>query len=1735
MTGKKHQSHSSKLETLYQQKNTILNNISRMKRSIEEKTISFHVHDLEGRLDILNSYVHEAMVFQSEIDMLDPLNDERADLEDLCISTKSLLLKHLTPYRRQSLSDTTMTFQGHNSRLPNLKLPKFSGKYSEYKNFMSLFQNLVDDDTTLTDIQKFNHLISCLSNEALGTIQAFQVTEENYPKALASLKKVYDNPCLLFSDNISKLFELPEMSRPSASALRSMTDTVSAIYDSLLSIGDDKRIANAMIIHLVMKKVDPTTRSKWEDQLDFEELPLWSDCESILNRRYQHLVSDEASCLSTKHNSSQMGKKFDNSSRKKAKSFSCQANKQQGASKCIYCKSCDHFVSTCAAFAVLPFHQRFDFIKGVPACINCLKKGHTVTKCKSSKCRVCQKSHNTLLHQYSANNSQAVAAANSDLEQQSTSRATVNHSSSSDEKNVILATAVVEIKNRSGQFVLARALLDSCSQTNLITEDLAQRLKLRKEERNLSLSGVNETNSSAKHFLEATVRSRITDFEFSTEFWVLRSISKYQPDSVISTTGWNLPENIKFADPYFNKPQRVDMLIGAEIFYDLLCVGQIKSGPNVPIIQKTLFGWVVSGKYNQPADPKSNFCHLNTIGDNESSLNKLVQKFWELEEVPNGANVLSTEQQQCEENFLKSVRRLPSGRFEVALPFKEDPKSLGLSFDTARRRFLSLERRLSKQPQIKEMYNSFMKEYIDLGHMSIADNRVPNSPHYFIPHQCVLRPQSTSTKLRVVFDASCKTSTQISLNDTLMIGPTVQEELYSTLIRFRMHKYAITADIEKMYRQVLVNEADRNYQLILWRENQSDNLEVYKLNTVTYGTSSAPFLAIRCLTYLSEQYQETLPVASAIIRKDFYVDDLLTGADTVEELHIIRSQVSQILQSAGFNLTKWFSNYSDNSEYLQNEKTLQINNDSTKALGTYWLPKNDTFKYHLEDSFRNLKATKRNILSISSRLFDPLGLLSPIVVKAKILLQELWLLKLNWDESIPLHLETAWNNFKDNLFEVDSIEIPRYVLTTKSSSCQIHGFADASMRAYGCCIYIRSVILNKPHIRLLTAKSKVAPIKTKSLPRLELCAAHLLAKLWSKVKSMISCEIESVTFWTDSEITLHWIQKHSSTLATFVSNRVADIQELADEVSWRHVPSKQNPADIVSRGCNIDELKESIWFNGPQFLLENSTNWPVNKHFDLSESQESLEVRRTLVLLAMNESVEVENATNENEKEINPIIKLVEKSSSYPKLLRICAYILRFIDVCRKNANYDSVAITANEMELSFLKIVEIIQKKEYSCEIVKLKKSITLQSNLQRLNPFLHDFREQNRSFSVIRVGGRLLNAPIPYDAKFPLLMPKTSNFITLYLRNLHINNCHAGARALVALLRDRIWLINAKELCNRAVRKCIHCFHYRPKLLNQIMGNLPADRVRALRPFKICGVDFCGPFNVTLKIRGRPPIKMYIAVFVCFTSKAVHLELVTDLTSNCFILCLQRFIGRRGRPDKIYCDNATNFVGASRELQMLRDAMLKETEGLVSYAAGKGVSFIFIPPRAPHFGGLWEAAVKSAKGLLTRTVGKTLLTAEELQTMLVEVEAVLNSRPIAPLSNDPSDGEALTPGHLLIGESLASLPQGSHQEEVVKLPYWKRWRLICELKLTFWQYWEKDYVRSLQARAKWLQEQPDLAVGKLVLVHEDNLPPLQWVTGRVEAVTAGQDSKIRVALIRTKNGVFKRPIAKLALIPID
>ncbi|XP_037930931.1 uncharacterized protein LOC119665760 [Teleopsis dalmanni] len=497
---------------------------------------------------------------------------------------------------------------------------------------------------------------------------------------------------------------------------------------------------------------------------------------------------------------------------------------------------------------------------------------------------------------------------------------------------------------------------------------------------------------------------------------------------------------------------------------------------------------------------------------------------------------------------------------------------LGGSYNAAKRRLLSLERRLSRDRSTRDAYNAFMDEYLSLGHMTIVEEADMDKIKYFAPHQYVLRPDSTSTKLRVVFDCSCKTDSGLSLNEVMMKGPLVQDDLLSIILRFRCYKYAITADVTKIYRQAWVTDDDANYQTIFWRSSSDENIKAYRLRTITYGTTSAPYLATRCLKQLSEDYIDKYPIGSRKVLSDFYMDDLINGSNDENEIFEIYNQESAIINSAKFKLRKWFSNSEKFLNFVpeaDKEKTLRMNDEEIiKTLGIIWAPVGDTFRYVWLDFDSSKAVTKRIVLSELSKLFDPLGLINPLIVKAKIFMQDLWILKANWDESLPMNLHSQWIEFRENLKDVKKISVPRFVLAEKRvARVEMHGFADASKRAFGCCIYIRSICVdNDVTMQLWFAKSRVAPLKTLSLPKLKLLAAELLSKLVTKTKSNFPICIDATYLWVDSEIVLDWLSEHPSNWNTFVANRVSLIQEQTKTCIWRHVPSKSNPADIISRG-----------------------------------------------------------------------------------------------------------------------------------------------------------------------------------------------------------------------------------------------------------------------------------------------------------------------------------------------------------------------------------------------------------------------------------------------------------------------------------------------------------------------------------------------------------------------------------------
>lgn len=806
-----------------------------------------------------------------------------------------------------------------------------------------------------------------------------------------------------------------------------------------------------------------------------------------------------------------------------------------------------------------------------------------------------------------------------------------------------------------------------------------------------------------------------------------------------------------------------------------------------------------------------------------------------------------------------------------------------------------------------------------------------------------------------------------------------------------------------------------------------------------------------------------------------------------------------------------------NETEISNKDHIIIRNDSSKPLGITWLTTKDELRFGFE--FKKIAGVinKRKILSHIAQVFDPLGLLSPATVKAKIFMQHLWKLKVSWDEPVDNDTRIEWEKLSSTMIHLNSVAVPRKATSFEQRSLvELHGFCDAFESAYGACIYLRSRDLhNQVDTKLLIAKIRVAPLKTITIPKLELYGALLLAELYKKVVDSSRIDLSNCYFWTDSTIVLGWINTAPNLLKTFVANRTAEIQKLTKISNWRHVPTADNPADVISRGIYGDEINNhKIWWNGPEFLRSPETEWPNRLPANGAELPE-LKPPRVFSLIKVNNEI---------------FMNLLAKYSNLRTIKRVVAWCIRFLNNSRMPASERHYGeLEPSEIEYALQVTIKAIQSVTFSKDIENLKKSLDCPTKccIRSLSPFLD-------AAGLIRVGGRLKNASYPYDKKHPILVPKNNILTKLILASEHIRNMHCGPSALLATVREKYWPISGKNAVKEIARKCIICFRNNAKNLQPMMAQLPAHRVDPSPPFTNSGVDYAGPFKLKdRKGRGCKITKAYVCLFICISTKAVHLEVVSELSTDAFIAALRRFSSRRGLSANMYSDNGTNIVGAKNEINNVYTFLKQNHSEIFNELANQSIKWHFIPASAPAFGGIWEAGVKSVKFHMRRVVGETILTFEEFSTILSQIECTLNSRPLYPLSSSPMDYEPLTPAHFLTGRRINALPDPDWTETAVNRL--SRWQMIQRMQQHFWKRWSSEYIGELQTRAKWTTSDVNIREGQLVIIRDDNTPPVQWKLGRVVSVHPGVDNVVRVAGIKTANGTLKRPVRKICLLAIN
>ncbi|XP_055590106.1 uncharacterized protein LOC129742256 [Uranotaenia lowii] len=1618
------------------------------------------------------------------------------------------------PIRRSPTSVRLATPELH---LPKGILPTFSGEYGEWSSFYDLFISAVHNNHNLTRAQKLFYLKTYTSGKAANIIKHVRVEDSAYEGALEALKRRFDRKDLIVAHQIQRFIEIPSFTVPSGHSLRRLFDTADDIIRALTALSREER--DCWLIHLLLMKVDVDTRQTWIDRTASFEYPATME-------EFLVFIDQRAYALETAHNSSfrtttgatprpTVGGKL--VGRQRMQSY--VATDSGTNSKCPVCQQRSHYLLFCPRFKALSPTERLQTIRQLGSCTNCLRTGHGTEPCGAGKCKRCNQSHHTLLHD-------SLVPTQVHL-----SFGTVNHVAVDHFSSVILATAVIWVKSATGERVPARALLDSGSQASFVTASLVERLQSRTCRIDIPLKGISGMATKLRKAASLTIGSRHSSFEATIECAILETISGRLPNQVCDVSGWGLEPGLPLADENFHTPANIDLLIGAGVFYKLLESNRIPLGPFKPVLQQTVLGWVVAGECytGRPENPTA-LSLITTLPSDETplSLNQMVARFWELETlVPQP--ILSDEEQRCEDHYRLHTTRDHTGRYVVKLPFKRDPVEMVETGYEALQQFNALCRQLQRDPEKRKLYEDYINGFITAGHISRAAPLTKAQRLIYLPHHGVQK-ESTTTKLRVVFNAAMKAKNGVALNDLLMTGPVIQKSLYHILLNFRRHPVALTGDIEKMYLQVRVSSEDSERLRMIWQEPGRKVAE-YCMNTVTFGLTCAPFLATRTLKQLIIDEGPDFPVAQECI-DDFYMDDCLTGAASITAARQKREQLTAMLARGGFPIRKWASNEPAVLEGVPREDcatemALDFEPDATvKTLGIRWQCRGDIFIFEANFDAYQESYTKRQVLSTIAKIFDPLGLIGPVITIAKAFMQEIWKISCDWSDPLPPSFNQRWRMFLTHLGEVWRVRVPRRILSIdQPTRLFLHGYCDASELAYGAVVYLRAIDnRGNTSSRLLCSKSKVCPINRPTIPRSELCAAALLAELIRTVKDNLRMEIHKTVAFSDSMTALAWISGDPSRWKTFVANRVVQINEVLPAINWRHVPTKQNPADLLSRGAApVTLASNKLWWCGPSWDPEETSEVPSVHLTPAEERSVDKEQRKVYPAQAYFVS------------ESETLDHLLNKYSSTVRLFRVLAWIHRFVDHCEMPPeDRTSGPLTVEEIQGAERKLIRYTQHQAYDAEITALQKGDSLpeKSKLWPLTPFLDG--------GLLRVGGRLARSNLPYEAKHPWILPPESKLARLIFQQAHVQNHHLGAQALLDHVRRTFWVPKGRNLARNTVWNCVPCFKANPNrgIVQQVMGQLPPERLQQSPPFFYCGVDYGGPINIVERRgRGASTSKGYIALFVCFATRAVHIEAVSKLTTKACLAAFRRFIARRGVVGHVYSDNGTNFQGAAKEM---RDWYQKiqspdHNHRMANFLAGGGTQWHFNVPGVPHMGGLWEAGIKSAKRHLNIVAGNAKLTFEEFSTLLTEIEAILNSRPLSPQTSDPNDLRPLTPGHFLIGRPIIEANEGAQYPNSADLPYDVRFKYVTQLKNHFWERWSREYIPELMVKGKWQRPLNPLKEGDLVLIRSKNLVVAQWRLGRIVKLHPSPYDRPRLATIKVQSAEIVQTVHNLSKIPIN
>ena len=1646
-------------------------------------------------------------------------------------------------------------------QLPKVELPKFDGDPLQYWVFMQSFDNMYESQT-LDDRCKLSHLLSACSGKARKLIECCMAMNptRGYRRARELLEERFGNEFDVTQSWVLKVTSGPTIKNNDSSSLQEFSDQLLQCREILDSVSKLHEIDNQYSLSKIAGRLPFYLQNRWRTQVrkiktKNGRAPKFTDLVQFMKD-----ASDEVNDpVFGKIRESTGGEEKPRNAKGKHNVYTTEAkgenSRQPRVPNCKHCEG-SHWLQNCSQFKDLSPQDRLKSTRSKGLCDLCLRPGHRVAKCaKEFVCSVqgCGRKHNSLLHfdqnvndcshttqvkSVNENTHQKRVGAH-DKETKSVSVGGVEcHVTGAGSQRVVLPIVPVTVMTTGGRrSFTTHALLDSGSTSTFCSAKLAKQLGINGKREKLSV----RTLTSQQCDIEVeTIKLKIRDIDGEGSPILLPKV--YVKPHMEIAGGCiakqedlnNYPHLKDVRLPNIDR-NAVELLIGQDVPQVIVPEEVRKGQSGEPYAVKTALGWTLNGPLTQCAGKPEAIVNYTQV----NSLDSQLKKFWEIENAEDAYSDCkgwSVNDQRVVSTWDETVQMI-NGHYELPIPFKAKDPELPVNLQVARKRLSSLKRRLQKDEMLHSMYNKEMSDLLAKGYaeeVPECDLDRDDGKIWYLPHHPVVHPRKPG-KVRVVFDCASEQN-GISLNSEILQGPDLTNNLVGVLLRFREHEVVIKGDIEAMFYQVKVSPNHTDALRYLWwpQGDLSREAKVYRMTTHVFGGVWSPACANYALRKAAaDQSPNFGPNTVDAVRDNFYVDDLLKSVPSEEQAVVLQDELREMLSRSGFRLTKWVSNRKrvleaiPECERAAQAQLIDLSNDTLPAetaLGIFWDVESDTLGYRVTD--KDKPVTRRGILSKVSAVYDPMGMVGPVTLKAKQILQELTRLKLDWDEPIPPHLQSQWQEWLTDLSKLQAMKIPRCVCPNKQIvRYEIHNFSDACMSGIGVCSYLRAIDTEQQvTCSLLFAKSRLAPIKQMTIPRLELTAAALAVKVDAMLRREIRLPLQPSTFWTDSTVVLSYLNNDDKRFNVFVANRVAKIRQQSDPSRWRYVNTEYNPSDRCSRGVTASALLNcDEWISGPEFLRQPESTWPKLPVVP-PLSPDDPEVKREFQVY--NTVITEQNYVME---------RLILRHSSWYKLKKSVAWLLRVRKMLRgkvlsknsasaQNRPSYSGPISVPELQKAENEIVQLVQRECFPTEIKSLAEGnqVCTSSALRKLDPMLID--------GILCVGGRLRNATNTGISKHPVVLPKRHHVVTLIARECHENEGHIGIEHVLAITREKFWIVHGRRAIRRMIGECFPCKKMYSGPGKAKMADLPHDRVNpGDPPFCHVGTDFFGPFLVK---RGRTFAKRYGCVFTCLTSRAIHLEVAYTLETDGFINALVRFMSRRGPPKSIRCDNGTNLVGAQRVLQ--ENVRSWNQQSIEQFMLKKEIIWRFNPPYASHMGGVWERQIRSIRRVLGGLLSNQVLDDEGLHTLLCQTESIINSRPLTKVSDDINDWEALTPNHLLLLRGNSSLPLGitTHSDQYSR----KRWRQVQYIADEFWKRWSKEYIVNLQTRSKWTSESPKkFEKGNMVLVMSDLRPRNQWLLGRILDCFPGKDGITRVVRVKTAQGELTRPISKLCLLEAE